>query len=173
MKKFDYKTGSMLDKRVRKIIREFGPEGFGLWVIVLEDFYRGGCKPLNVSENWKRRTAKEFYVEDFGWFPEFIELIVSIGLADFAGKDLLAIRSNTGIHRAPSRPKEYRKHKDDVFRRDGFNCVYCYRTEDLSLDHIVPFSLGGSDSIENLVCCCRKCNSSKGAKPLNQWRSER
>lgn len=172
MKDFDYKTGSMLDKRVRKIIREFGVEGFGLWVIVLEDFYSGGCKPLDVSESWQKRKAKEFCIEDFGWFAEFVELIVSIGLAGFSG-DRLLISANTGIHRPSHRPVSYRRHKDDVFRRDGFTCIYCSSAENLTLDHIVPFSLGGSDGIENLACCCRTCNSSKGAKLLNQWRAER
>ncbi len=40
-------------------------------------------------------------------------------------------------------------------------CFYCEGQEDLSLDHIVPFSFVYSDDIFNLVPACRSCNSSK------------
>lgn len=32
----------------------------------------------------------------------------------------------------------------------------------LSIDHIVPYSKGGTDEIENLIACCANCNSRKG-----------
>lgn len=49
-----------------------------------------------------------------------------------------------------------------VYARDGFRCLHCGTTEDLSLDHIYPFSLGGPDTEENLQTLCRSCNSRKG-----------
>src|SRR5690606_25141458 len=49
-----------------------------------------------------------------------------------------------------------------VYERDGFQCVACGAEEDLSLDHIVPFSKGGPDTIENLRVLCRPCNSRRG-----------
>jgi hypothetical protein len=33
---------------------------------------------------------------------------------------------------------------------------------DATVDHIIPVSMGGTDEIENLVPCCRVCNSKKG-----------
>ena len=30
---------------------------------------------------------------------------------------------------------------------------------------------GGSNDDDNLVACCRYCNTSKGAKPLGEWRA--
>lgn len=51
-----------------------------------------------------------------------------------------------------------------VYERDGHACVACGSTEALSLDHIVPWSLGGSDDVDNLQTMCRPCNSSKGAR---------
>lgn len=49
-----------------------------------------------------------------------------------------------------------------VYERDGFSCVNCLATDDLSLDHIHPWSLGGPDTFENFQTLCRPCNSSKG-----------
>lgn len=51
-----------------------------------------------------------------------------------------------------------------VFARDNHCCVKCFATEDLALDHIYPWSLGGADTVENLQVLCRSCNSSKGAR---------
>lgn len=48
-------------------------------------------------------------------------------------------------------------------------CVYCGRVAD-SLDHVVPVSKGGTNDAENLVPSCRSCNSSKGAKSVDEWR---
>jgi hypothetical protein len=53
--------------------------------------------------------------------------------------------------------------RDFVFTRDQFQCVFCAGTHDLTLDHIYPWSLGGSDLPENLQVLCRSCNSRKGA----------
>lgn len=51
-----------------------------------------------------------------------------------------------------------------VYARDGWRCLHCGSGERLTLDHIYPYSLGGSDAIENLQTLCRPCNSRKGAK---------
>ena len=51
-----------------------------------------------------------------------------------------------------------------VYERDDFACVECGSQEDLSLDHIFPWSMGGTDSPDNLQTLCRSCNSVKGAR---------
>lgn len=51
-----------------------------------------------------------------------------------------------------------------VMERDGYACTQCGITNDLTLDHIHPWSKGGPDTYGNLRVLCRSCNSRKGAK---------
>jgi hypothetical protein len=51
-----------------------------------------------------------------------------------------------------------------VMKRDGFQCVLCGaggKDAQLEIDHIVPVSAGGSDSMDNLRTLCFKCNRGK------------
>lgn len=41
-------------------------------------------------------------------------------------------------------------------------CSICKATKDLTVDHIIPLSKGGSTVGSNLQVLCRRCNSSKG-----------
>jgi len=46
----------------------------------------------------------------------------------------------------------------------GWKCFYCGREIDkatASRDHFIPLAKGGSDIIDNIVPCCRSCNSRK------------
>ena len=46
----------------------------------------------------------------------------------------------------------------EVMERDSYKCVRCNATEDLTLDHILPQSLGGPHVAANLRVMCRSCN---------------
>lgn len=51
-----------------------------------------------------------------------------------------------------------------VWDRDGWECQECGSHCDLTVDHITPVVLGGSDDMANLQTLCRSCNSRKGAR---------
>lgn len=52
----------------------------------------------------------------------------------------------------------------EVLRRDNYTCRYCRSTEgELTVDHVVPASLGGSDNPSNLVAACKDCNAGKAS----------
>jgi len=54
-----------------------------------------------------------------------------------------------------------------VFVRDGHRCQYCDAAAE-SIDHVVPTSRGGEHAWENVVACCRRCNSAKQDRLLHE-----
>lgn len=51
----------------------------------------------------------------------------------------------------------------------GDVCAYCGATGSLHWEHIIPLSIGGPDSIDNMVRACPPCNMAKGALDPYQW----
>src|SRR3990172_7270582 len=57
--------------------------------------------------------------------------------------------------------------KNNILIRDRFVCQYCgkpLRSQEVTLDHVVPKSRGGESNWENLAACCPGCNVRKGSK---------
>jgi 5-methylcytosine-specific restriction endonuclease McrA len=89
--------------------------------------------------------------------------------------------SHRGVHhfalaRAPrglsrnTRRVLHQQHKRQVkratFRDCGRRCVYCgagLGLENVTLDHVIPLSRGGSHQPGNLVSACQTCNQRKGS----------
>jgi len=67
--------------------------------------------------------------------------------------------------RLPSRMIRLSRHA--LLARDEHRCQYCGRrfpSNQLSLDHVIPKSRGGTTTWENVVCCCLACNIKKGGR---------
>jgi len=54
--------------------------------------------------------------------------------------------------------------RQKVFDLDGNKCLECGATDELTIDHIYPKSLGGTDRISNLQTLCGPCNKRKAAR---------
>ena len=57
-----------------------------------------------------------------------------------------------------------RRLRFEILRRDGYTCRYCgAQAPDakLTVDHVVPTTLGGGDDPRNLVTACHECNAGK------------
>ena len=52
-----------------------------------------------------------------------------------------------------------------VFARDQGQCQYCGKSAE-SIDHVIPRSKGGGHTWDNVVACCRRCNTYKGDRLL-------
>ncbi|MEU3945418.1 HNH endonuclease [Streptomyces sp. NPDC029526] len=58
----------------------------------------------------------------------------------------------------------------EIFRRDNHACRYCGAAAPgvkLTIDHVIPTSLGGSNKPSNLVTACADCNSGKTSSMPN------
>jgi len=62
--------------------------------------------------------------------------------------------------------------REEIYRRDNYTCQFCGATpsrENLTIDHLIPLSLGGLDEMTNYVASCRECNQRKANLPLDHF----
>jgi 5-methylcytosine-specific restriction endonuclease McrA len=105
--------------------------------------------------------------------------LIYLGKADILHEEPRHIHTLTGVVARPSvvrlryhvkRPlPQLRLSRRSVFARDHFTCQYCGVVgKELTLDHVIPRRMGGPSTWENLVTCCRKCNTKKGDRTVHQ-----
>lgn len=59
-----------------------------------------------------------------------------------------------------------RRLRFEIYRRDGHTCRYCGAMAPdvkLTIDHVIPITLGGTDDPNNLVTACDDCNGGKSS----------
>jgi 5-methylcytosine-specific restriction endonuclease McrA len=56
----------------------------------------------------------------------------------------------------------------ELLRRDGHRCQYCGSAKQLTIDHVIPRSKGGTHTWDNVTIACETCNHKKGDKYLNE-----
>lgn len=72
------------------------------------------------------------------------------------------------------RPNFARFSRRNMYIRDNHRCQYCgghFEAAELTIDHVIPRSLGGGTSWENCTSACFSCNTKKGSKlikPINE-----
>lgn len=102
-----------------------------------------------------------------------LDALLSTGLATADGPSVVELDielwwcrfTAIGASRVP------RSVRAEVFNRDGHCCQVCGNTEELSLDHRLPRSRGGSDEASNLWVLCMPCNMAKRTKTVEEWLS--
>lgn len=91
--------------------------------------------------------------------------------ATFRGRAMLAYRD---AKRTAAKYKVFDDLKPhDVlftFAMSEGECTYCGQvTEDYELEHVIPFSKGGPNTISNIAVACPTCNRSKQNHALFDW----
>lgn len=138
---------------------------------------------MSISEisDYERYTAAEAqHRRDFQFFRKVLEdlaeaarplWIMGDGYGGGVRAEIEQAFTNAGLPSGPTRdpanssaPKRAKipaSVRRSIFERDEYRCRHCGGYIDLSLDHIVPWSKGGSDEPDNLQTLCRSCNSRK------------
>jgi 5-methylcytosine-specific restriction endonuclease McrA len=129
---------------------------------------------LLLSEN-KNGQRKAEVVDEFSSPVTWEEWSLVKKNCDF--DDRKFIRSVSGIYKIPEIIKlngydKFRVHRVtfsrvNIYKRDNFSCQYCGSkpgTEELTIDHIMPKSLGGKTNWKNCVVACVGCNVKKSNK---------
>lgn len=69
-----------------------------------------------------------------------------------------------------SSPQEARRlWKNSIKEKWEHKCAYCNSKENITLDHIIPQSKGGTDHLTNVICACHKCNQNKSYENWENW----
>ena len=117
-------------------------------VLVLNASY----EPLNVC-NWKRAVVLVFKGK-----AEQVEHNGKVIYPSFHVPTVIRLRKYIKVPY-----KEIPLTRRNLMYRDHFACQYCgAKTNDLTIDHVIPSSRGGNDTWDNVVACCQKCNVKKG-----------
>jgi len=68
---------------------------------------------------------------------------------------------------------DWRNLKNRVYEKYGRICMKCGDIEDMTIDHIKPYSIYPELSLEfdNMQVLCRSCNSKKGNRKIVDYRS--
>jgi hypothetical protein len=74
---------------------------------------------------------------------------------------VLAASTSPAARKREPIPRDVKK---AVWERDEGKCVECSGDFDLQYDHIIPFSMGGASTVENLQLLCARCNQAKGGR---------
>lgn len=75
----------------------------------------------------------------------------------------------TEYDRVPSNSVTFSRR--NIYKRDRFTCQYCGLqpgSEELTIDHVLPRSRGGTSSWENCVLACLECNKRKADRTPNE-----
>lgn len=76
-----------------------------------------------------------------------------------------------GIGRKELRPSIPKGIRVAVFEACEGRCRYCQTDSGpFDIDHVVPYSRGGSHEFSNFTLSCAPCNRSKGARTPEEWR---
>lgn len=123
---------------------------------------------VDVATHFVAHTPAMRYIAT-GATPEEARANLLASIPDDAIEDPIPRQGQTKNY---SRPGMTREQKDTVFERDGYQCQACGSMENLTIDHIVPISRGGSSGKRNLQVLCKGCNGAKGdsLEPLDRLR---
>jgi 5-methylcytosine-specific restriction endonuclease McrA len=153
-------AGSILDTKVLILNRSFLPIHVTSVRRAFSLLYQGIARAVN----------EQYQTFDFQSWSDLAVSVndESIGLVNRAIRVPRVILL-VSYDRIPKRQVRFSRY--NIYARDKCTCQYCGRRlprHELNLDHIIPRSLGGTSTWENVVCSCHDCNRRKGGRTPQQ-----
>jgi 5-methylcytosine-specific restriction endonuclease McrA len=121
-------------------------------VLVLNATY----EPINVCTV---RRAVVLLLKEKAEILEHAEFVLHSATSTLPRPTVIRLVSYVRVPRDTHRRKITRR---AVFARDDWTCQYCGARGNLTVDHVIPRSKGGSSTWENIVASCAPCNRRKG-----------
>lgn len=110
-------------------------------------YYLALPAPLRTAKRYVRQLAEVGFIEPRDGGNYFVPAAVEWPVVRVGTRDAIRPAVRKRVH-----------------ERDGWRCVRCGSTDNLTIDHIIPWSLNGPDKEENLQTLCGSCNTAKGAR---------
>lgn len=129
------------NRRTLLLNADYKPKAIICWRKAVEMLYKETVYVLSEYEDWEVRSPS----------------------TSFIVPSVLLLRKYIRWH-------EYvRFNRTNIYIRDEFTCSYCgksarnsdLRIKDLTYDHVLPKSRGGTTTWDNIVTACYKCNHKK------------
>ena len=73
------------------------------------------------------------------------------------------------------RKKLTKEERIEIYNRFDGRCGYCGEKidiKDMQVDHIVALRVGGTDTLDNMICSCRSCNHYKSTYTLEIFKKQ-
>lgn len=118
--------------------------------------------------SWQR-AVKDYYLDKI----TILESYENITLRSAREENNMLMPSVVMLKRFHKLPKLAKFTRKNLYLRDQNECQYCgnhFTSDKLTIDHVVPRSLGGGTSWDNCVAACKKCNSHKGSRLIKPIR---
>lgn len=126
----------------------------GGWTILWKNVMRVQDESNGVYLELATKSGNGFYVVPD---PLLTEAIINT-VARMSKRQMLAPQTENQSRHIPQDVK------NSVWQRDSGKCVQCKATSYLEFDHVIPFSKGGANTINNVQLLCRQCNLKKGSR---------
>jgi HNH endonuclease len=90
--------------------------------------------------------------------------LIDLGISEQVQDKLIFVLPRIIAYAASISPRQHIRAQVRAEVLAAGKCVWCGSTDKLSVDHIYPVSLGGTNDPDNLQCLCQSCNSRKSNK---------
>ncbi len=128
----------------------------------------GKCRKLNMRKQKNFQTIREYLY----WIYSNLALAhvaLKNGHNEYERTDFM-IRAKLYKGLCDGKMSIASLYDDEKQKLNTSVCCYCGTQGTLTLDHLIPRKADGSDSGDNIVYACKKCNSSKCDTDLIEWK---